>query len=294
MGLFEPRLAIDVRCEVGEGIIWHPLRGSLLWIDVLRQTLYEAAPDGGAITTYGFGEAVSAVAWIDRDSVAVATASGIRALNLNSGARGALAPLEADRPETRSNDSRTDRYGSFWVSTMGQPIAEGAGSLYRFQDSTFTLLKTGLTSPNSICFSPDGRRAYFSDTFGHHLFAFDLDPENGAPLGEAKLFYDFSSDGLHPDGSVVDSEGGIWSAHWSGGCVTRLTANGTLERRIDLPVSLVTCPAFCGPELKTLYVTTANIDLDQATREREPLAGAIFAIDLEVPGRAEPALANFP
>ena len=68
----------------------------------------------------------------------------------------------------------------------------------------------------------------------------------------------------------------------------RLRPDGTIERKIRLPVSRVTMCAFGGPDLRTLYITTASGGMSAAELEREPLAGGIFALDLDVEGLPEP------
>jgi sugar lactone lactonase YvrE len=283
----EFRVAIDVRCELGEGPIWHPERASLLWFDIEGQVLYEADPNGNAIRAHGFGEAVSAAALIDASSIGVASASGFYRVDLDTGERSLLAPLEANNPATRSNDGRVGPGGAFWVGTMGRLIENGAGALYRFSDGEFTQLQSGLTCPNCLAFSPDGTRAYFSDTFDHRILVFPLDPDTGAPTAEPDLFLDLSDEGIYPDGAVVDVEGCLWNAQWGTGRVARYRPDGSFERAIELPVSQPTCPAFGGANHQTLFVTTAWTDLSDDERANQPLAGAVFSIDLDVAGLPE-------
>ena len=285
----EVRVAVDVRCELGEGPLWHPMRDRLLWFDILGQTLFEANADGSSIQAFGFGEPVSAAGWIDESRVVVGSASGLYCLDLNSGQRSLLAPLEADNPETRTNDGRVGPGGAFWIGTMGYryPFAEGVGSLYRYHAGKFDLLRSGLTVPNCIAFSPDSTRAYFSDTPEHRILVFPLDPETGAPLGEPDLFLDLSEEGLYPDGSVVDVEGCLWNAQWGAGRIARYRPDGHFDQAIELPVSQPTCPAFGGPGLQTMFVTTAWYRLDPSQRQSQPLAGAVLAFELETPGIPE-------
>jgi sugar lactone lactonase YvrE len=51
-----------------------------------------------------------------------------------------------------------------------------------------------------------------------------------------------------------------------------------------MPVSNVTSCTFGGPDLDTLYVTTAAVGLDPNARTREPLAGGLFEISMDVTG----------
>ena len=77
-----------------------------------------------------------------------------------------------------------------------------------------------------------------------------------------------------PDGATVDAEGCVWCAHMFGGRVSRFAPDGTVDRTIALPVPQVTSCAFGGPELATLYVTTASLRMDRAALSAQPLAGA--------------------
>jgi sugar lactone lactonase YvrE len=55
-------------------------------------------------------------------------------------------------------------------------------------------------------------------------------------------------------------------------------------------VSRVTCPAFGGDDLRTLYITSAREGMTPEELEREPLAGSIFSVRVDVPGLPEPLL----
>jgi sugar lactone lactonase YvrE len=46
--------------------------------------------------------------------------------------------------------------------------------------------------------------------------------------------------------------------------------------------------AFGGPDLRTLYITTAREGATEAELVADQHAGGIFACELDVPGRAEP------
>ena len=119
----------------------------------------------------------------------------------------------------------------------------------------------------------------------------ETDPATGLPIGEWTLFADVSEGRGYPDGAVVDSEGYLWNAKWGGSCVVRHAPDGSIDRIIEVPVSQVTCPAFGGPDLKTLFITTAakNLSADQLAAEKH--AGSLFAIAVDVPGLPETPIA---
>src|SRR5690606_7377045 len=117
------------------------------------------------------------------------------------------------------------------------------GALYQYRQGTLTTIVEGAGIPNSACFSPDGRTAYWSDTTTHVIRKVAMDPETGLPSG---AWSDFATVEGWPDGSVVDSEGYLWNARYGGGCVVRFAPDGSVDRVIDVPASQPTCPAFGG------------------------------------------------
>lgn len=288
-GRGEIRLIADVRCELGESPLWLSQRNRLLWFDIFGSAVYECHGDGRGLRVFHFDAPVSAAAIIDESSVAIGCGNGIYRLHLDSGERTLIASCESDRP-IRINDGRVDLWGGFWFGTMGDPFAEGAGTLYRYARGELTVVRTGLNVPNCLAFSPDGKRAYFSDTTDHRIFYFPLDAKTGMPVAEPELFLDLSEEGINPDGAVVDVEGGLWNAQWGGGRVVRYLPDGTLDQVVEFPVSRTTCPAFGGPDHRTLYVTTARAGMSKQELVKEPLAGSVFAVDLNIAGLPENTL----
>ena len=65
---------------------------------------------------------------------------------------------------------------------------------------------------------------------------------------------------------------------WGGGAVNRYAPDGSLLASVELPVERPTSCAFGGPELATLFVTTAREGLDETARARQPDSGRVFAI----------------
>ena len=72
-----------------------------------------------------------------------------------------------------------------------------------------------------------------------------------------------------------------------------IRAQGRVDRVITLPVPRPTSCMFGGPDLGTLFVTSARIRLSAAQLAESPLSGSVFAIDTGgVRGLPEPAFAG--
>jgi sugar lactone lactonase YvrE len=282
-------LFVDSRCELGEGPFWNPLLERLFWFDILNQTMLSAGTDGHIVDRITFKDTVSGGAVIDKDSLAIVQSGALLRYDFSTDTTSVIAEIEEDLPTNRTNDSRVDRTGSFWIGTMGRKAEAGIGGVYQYRAGQTTKVIENIRIPNSICFSPDGRTAYFTDA-GKMIVRCTLDPATGLPAGPWEDFFTMEGPG-GADGSVVDSEGYLWNARWGGGKVIRISPEGELDRVVEVPgVSQVSCPAFGGNDLKTLYLTTAREHMTPEQLEREPHAGSVFAVELDVPGIAEPFL----
>lgn len=281
-------LFIDCRNELGEGPLWHPGRSELFWFNITGKTLNNADASGKVLNTWNFNEPVTAAAIIDNETLLIATASKLIRFSIANGTHELHMPLEADNPDTRSNDSRVNPAGGFWIGTMSLIGDRTAGSVYQYRAGKLEKLFGNIGIPNSTCFSPDGTLAYWADTPSGKIRKCAIDPQTGMPVGEWQDHID--TGGGRPDGAVIDSEGYLWSARWGGGCVVRHAPDGSIDEIIDVPVSNITCPAFGGDDLKTLYLTTARQSLSPEQLEKEPQAGGIFSLQVDVPGLPETTL----
>ena len=273
-----PRVHDARRCALGEGPLWHPGRGQLFWFDILAGTLMSQDADGAPLS-WDLGEPASAAGWIDDDALMVATASGLHRLDLATGARETLAPLEADDPGTRSNDGRADPVGGFWIGTMGLRAEPKRGAIYRYFRGEVRPLYEGITIPNAICFAPGGDFAYFADTAEGVVWRQRLD-RAGWPSGEAEALIDFAGYGLAPDGAVCDAEGDLWIAQWGAWRVACHDAGtGAFRRALAVSAAHTTCPAFGGADLRTMFVTSATQGLPDGALDHQPGGGLTWAAE---------------
>jgi len=265
-------------CALGEGPLWHPERGQLFWFDIDAHRLYTR--EDGIERHWQFDLPVSAAGWIDRDTLLVASAKALLRFDLRDGSQTQLVALEADDPRTRSNDGRADPWGGFWIGTMGRTAEPGLGAIYRFYRGELRKLASSITISNAICFAPDRQAAYYCDTADGRILRQPLDG-NGWPCGAPSVFVDARGAAWGPDGAVVDAQGCLWNAQWGASRVARYGEDGTLLSAWPLPVPHVTCPAFGGPGLSTLFVTTA------ADGTANPGSGVTYALETGIAGQLE-------
>lgn len=277
----------DRACLLGEGPLWHPDRAQLFWFDIMGKRLMTRSKTGP--DEWRFDRHVSAAGWIDHDSLVIATETGLIRFDLRTGAETPIATLEADQPQTRSNDGRIDPFGGFWIGTMGKHAEQDAGAIYRYHKGEMRRLFAPITIPNAICFAPDGGHAYFADTAQHLVWRVALD-RDGWPMGEAKVFLDHIKSGVNPDGAVVDAAGRFICAEWGSARVAIYAASDAdgqaqLVEEYPLPARQPSCPSLGGAGLSTLYVTTARQGLGGSAH---PEDGMTFCIETTIKGLPEP------
>lgn len=270
------------QCLLGEGALWHPGRRQFFWFDILGRRLLSQDADGGPLE-WPLDRIASAAGWIDDDRLLVATETGLAILSLADGSLADVAPVEADNPATRSNDGRADRQGGFWFGTMGKKGEAGAGALYRYHRGEVRRLVDAITTPNSICFSPDGTVAHYSDTERGIVWRQRLDAE-GWPAGDRQVYLDLSDRGWSPDGAVIDAEGGFCCAIWGQGAVMRFDADGRRTHEWPVDGKHSSCPAFGGPGLTQLLVTTALDGIDHP----DAAQGRTYRLEPGMAGLPEP------
>ncbi|MDP3896835.1 MAG: SMP-30/gluconolactonase/LRE family protein [Mesorhizobium sp.] len=285
------RVFCDIACALGEGPAYDAASETLFWFDILGRKLLERPFAGDTTVVHDLPVMASAIAAIDAERQLLVAADGLYVRDRSTGRLTLHTPLEADKPLNRSNDARVHPCGAFWIGTM--PIDEGskAGAIYWFLKGELRLLYPGFAIPNSICFSPDGSLAYFTDTPTGLMMRVSCDSTTGLPSGEPKVFLDRRGGEGWIDGSIVDADGVLWNCRWGAGALDAWSPEGRLMRTIALPAKQSSCPAFVGPGAARMAVTSAFKGLSAAERATDPQAGQTFLLDIAVNGRFEPPVA---
>lgn len=217
---------------------------------------------------------------------------GLWRFDTASGQRSLVAPPPYDPARQRFNDGKPDALGRFWVGTLDDARLPHA-ALYRLdRDRRLDRMADGITTSNGLAFGLDGRTLYWADTKAHQVMALDLDPVAGT-LSRRRVFHAFApraegeplaTYGGRPDGAAVDSEGAYWVAMFEGQRLVRLAPDGRVLGELGLPVRCPTMPCFGGPDLRTLYITTARQNRPPDELAAQPLAGRVLQLRVSVPG----------
>jgi sugar lactone lactonase YvrE len=275
--------AIDVGDHLGEGPHWDDRSGELLWVDITEGRVHAWSPASGHVRTELLSGEVSAV--IPRASASghVVAAGHRLAIRDGKGER-TLAIVEQDLQDNRFNDCKCDPQGRLWAGTMSKRRAPGTAAVYRLSaGGEIERVIADTTLSNGLAWSPHGDTMYFIDSTTQRIDAFDFDAPTGDVSDRRHLVEIDPDDGL-PDGMTVDAEGGIWVCLFGGAAIRRYTPDGRLDAAIALPTTNPTSPVFGGPDLRTLYITTARHRLTPDQLAAEPLAGAVLTLGPGVQG----------
>jgi len=284
-----PEVAFAVHNELGEGPIWDAQQRLLLWVDIIRGQVWRCDPAVGKPESFEIGQPVGCLALRQQGGLILAVRDGIGLWDFESRHLKLTAIPAGHIPERRFNDGRVDRAGRFWAGTFSP---EGKASLYRYDaDLKLHPMQGGITVSNGIGWSPDNKVMYYTDSDRRVIYAYDFDFATGSISNRRSFVQRHDGSGV-PDGLAVDSQGFVWSAQWDGWCITRYAPDGQVERVIKMPVQRPTSLAFCGADLKTIYITSARTGLTEAQLAQQPLAGHIFRLESEVAGLPEASFAG--
>jgi sugar lactone lactonase YvrE len=273
-------------------LCWSVRQQALYWVDILGHRLMRLQWPTGQRSEWEFDDTISTVA--ERRAapgLIVALRHGIAFFDPEHGALQTLHDAEPHLPGNRFNDGKCDAQGRFWVGSMDVECKAATGSLYRVtSDGASTSMAcawpAGFPVINGPTWSLDGRTMWLNDTARNFIHRCEFDPAAGTTANPTVWLRLAKGDG-YPDGMTTDRDGRVWIAHWGGGCVTcHASDDGRELARIELPTSNITNVAFGGPQLRTLFISSASAELSAQQCTTQPLAGALFVVETDAIGLA--------
>ena len=279
------RIAFDAGNHLGETPIWSAGEQALWWVNCEHPPeLHRWHPESGEHRAWPMPQRIGGFVPKASGGLLVALADGLYDFDPASGALSFRVPSPFPA-HVKLHECHCDRQGRFWIGAFDHDFpanrAASGGAICRLDGDRLTPVIEGIAVANALAFSPDGRTMYVSDSPRRKVEAFDIDPAGGA-LSNRREFLALKEGEGFVDGATVDSAGGYWLANVGAGALRRYLPDGTLDRIVKLPFSNPTKPAYGGPDLKTLYVTSTRMAM-QCFMEPTMPNGPVYALE---PGEA--------
>jgi L-arabinonolactonase len=268
---------LDCANHLGEGPIWDVEQQKLYWVDgtgrrVGKPAIWQYDPESGAVRNWRLDRDVGAMALTRSGNAVLALDDGFYFFDFASGEIELIGLVDAEQPRTRLNDGKCDRRGRFFAGGMDDKEELKVCGLWRLDpDLSITKVDGGIICSNGPCWSPDDSTFYFADTFQEEIWAYTYDLDRGIPSSR-RLFASTKDDLGVADGSTVDAEGHLWNAQLISGDLIRYAPDGSVERKISMPVKNITSVTFGGPNLDEIYVTSM-------ARVKHPAVHDHFAVE---------------
>lgn len=275
------RCLFDGHFKLAEGPVWCPITHTLWWVNMVEPSaVYRMAWGAASPEMFPAPQPVTGLA-LSRDGFVIAgSVGGLLRLDPTTGAFGPILVLYADRPGNRCNEIGVDPAGNLWVGTMtdnlsGAAVGSTDGALFRIaQDGAQTCVLRGLGIPNTLVWDAEGR-LLTADSLTGVIRRIKV-----TPGGVVEGFEILAEGGMGvPDGSTLASDGTLWNARWSAGCLIGIGPDGAIAGQIEVPGGNITSACFAGPDLETLIVTSSRWGLTTEELARKPQAGAVFALE---------------
>jgi xylono-1,5-lactonase len=275
------RLALDLKAQLGEGLHWDAGAGLLWGVDIHSRAVWCWDLQSPSCRSWVVSQRVGWVLPVrNRGQLLLGMQEGFALVDRDDPAQFQWLhqPFKGNAA-LRLNDGKADATGAVWAGSLNNDDeCRSDGCFYRLGiDGRVSVADIDYTVANGPAISPEGRLMLHTDSGRRTIYAFSLDAIGGTIQGK-RIWKVFQTHEGYPDGMCFDAEGCVWVAHWGAGCISRLSQDGSLLRRITLPASQVTNVCFGGPDLDRLFVSSARVGLSREALLTEPLAGGLFEV----------------
>jgi sugar lactone lactonase YvrE len=270
----------NYHCKVGENPLWHPDEQRIYWLDIDTGRIFRLDHATGEHECFYRGPVVGGFTLQADGSLLLFEADRIVRLDSNGSRR--VLREGIDPGMARFNDVIADPEGRVYAGTIGR--TNESGGVYRVErDGSVECLWRGTGCANGMGFTSDSTQFYWTCSTTRSIFQFDYDRATGH-MGGRRLFDHVPEPNGTPDGLTLDTDDALWTARWGDGVVVKMNSAGVELDRVSFPVMKTSSAAFGGPELDTLYVTTAGGDGEGKTASAD---GTLYRVKVAARGRVE-------
>lgn len=290
MATYDAKVLLEIGNLLGEGIQWDEEKEQLIWIDIEGKSIHQYQLKTKEHYEIPLNERIGCLVLRKGGGFLLGLESGVYEMSEDydmASTQKLFVRFREEKIGNRCNDGKCDPEGRFFVGTMAidqsSPESRTAGKLYCVEkDGSYKVVEKDLGISNGLAWDTVRNIMYYIDTLSQEVWAYEYHRESGE-IGNRRCAYSINKSEGSPDGMTIDAEGNLWIALWGGGkviCINPLTKERIHEVKVGTP--LVTCCAFGGKDMSTLYITTASVDMTKEERERG--AGYIYYIETNTKG----------
>ncbi|WP_077214905.1 SMP-30/gluconolactonase/LRE family protein [Bacillus dakarensis] len=271
--------------------------GALWFSDIKNKTVNRVSPTGEHTIVTTVEARPSGLGFEQDGTPQIVSMEDSRLLRLKDGRQEMLVDFGGD--SLFINDMVVDSSGRAYISQFGYDLFGGESPkqtrlLIRHPDGRVEQSGEGLTFPNGIGITPDGRTLIVAESFGvpcTKLTAFDIRTDGS--LCNQRVFAEFdTAEKVVPDGICIDSEGAVWVGICRRGEFWRVLEGGEVTDVISIPPEggnyCVDC-ALGGEDMQTLFMLIADTNVERLGNNWDSSA-RIETVRVSVPGFVRPAV----
>ena len=281
----ELQLFSPCQADLGESPVWDETHQCLLFVDISGGQINALDQHGHVTRLYESPARIGALALTEKGNLIFTQNAGVAILDRTSLRVIQNSTLAITLSSYRFNDGACDPQGRFITGLMDEAHSRNTGKFYRYDAGlNASVILDSISLPNGLAWSSDGSELFFVDSVARTLYRARY-PANGNGLEQVSVFTQTPAELGRPDGLALDVEGNLWVCQFNGSSLLQYDRHGVLLQTLPMPVPRPTSCCFGGPDMRTLYITTAKFGMSAAEQADYPAAGNIYNVRMPVPGR---------
>ncbi len=281
-------LACDIPCAQGDAPFWHAQEDRLYWIDRSLRRILRLHVPSQQVESWTLHEEPVALSACRSGALLIVTRNAIYRSETWHDIPQTLRLLPSGTTCEQALCGLTDPWGRFWLVRE-----KGAGAtgllellcLHALTHSGAQLHALGLTGATAMAWSASLNALCMVENKHQRVVVQPLSQPGTWPpaLGASMPLARFTPPG-YPSGVAVDRLGQTWISMEGTGELLCLDPSGQVVQRMATPCLAPRGLCFGGKDLKTLYLTSARSGRSCEELSRYPDSGAVFSVQVDVPG----------
>jgi D-xylonolactonase len=271
----------NLRCELGEGLLWDYYRNLLLMTDITRSRLISIDVDQKIFKSWVMPEKIGWVLLTDKLNLyIVGLESGVALFSTENNSPPKMLNQDFPKqPMCRLNDACADQLGRIWYGCMSNNLESSADGMIASYSTTsgVKIHDSGFTVVNGPLISSDSKYLFLNDTLKGIVYKYDFSLIS-EEISNRRVFMSFQPEQGFPDGMCFDIDGNLWISMWGAGKVLKVSSIGNILDEYNVPAPNVTNVCFGGVNLDRLFISSATIGLEESDTSTFLQSGSVFEI----------------